>query len=204
MTEDRKAAEAAVKAAERAYDGAAKKADTAREKYVELNVIRNTAARALAHARTHPALFDDDPLLVVDPAAGVNPSPVRVTGNTFTATVDTKETVIHRLPQPTTPQDVATYVAPPAPVADVTHLEEAPPETDATPPWQQPAVAPEAPKTRRVGSRRKKADEPVAVEQPVALADPNPPAAEPTVQQQPQFTPDGFPIEGDDGTYNPF
>ena len=63
----RKAAESEVKKAEKAFEAASKKASNEREKYAALQAEANRAARALAHAKTNPDLFDDDPLAVVMP-----------------------------------------------------------------------------------------------------------------------------------------
>lgn len=67
MTDAKKQAEAVVKAAQKAYDAAAKKADDALAKYRPLRADANRKARELAHAETNPDLFDDDPLTVVAP-----------------------------------------------------------------------------------------------------------------------------------------
>lgn len=70
MTDSRKQAEAVVKAAEKAYTAAAKKADDALAKYRPLRAAANRAARELAYAKSHPDLFDDDDLAVIDVTLG--------------------------------------------------------------------------------------------------------------------------------------
>jgi hypothetical protein len=213
MTDARKAAEAAVKTAERAYESSAKKADAALEKAKELNAERNRAARALNHALANPDLFDDDPLSVVHIGPGI---PQAAPGHavTFSGHVPDSREVVRAIEQNTQATIAAAGIKPskqpaaapayaavaitaeeakfdlPVPPADDPRVgPEAPPADDDTPPWQAPPAT--APKTRRVGQRRTAAakTEPEAappVEQPA------PPVQQPAT---PQFLPDGTPVE---------
>jgi len=147
MTDEKKSALQAVKAAERAWESAAKKASASREKYLELQRDANAAARALAHARTNPALFDDDPTSVVLPS-DMPPAPP-------TPKLAVVEDAGDTPPEPEPWQD-----------ADI--------DAD-TPPWEEPVAAPEPeakPRTRRVGQRRTKVEpptpEPLSAPEPIA------------------------------------
>jgi hypothetical protein len=70
MTDAKKQAETVAKAAQKAYDVAAKKADDALAKYRPLRADANRKARELAYALANPELFEDDDLTPVQIALG--------------------------------------------------------------------------------------------------------------------------------------
>jgi hypothetical protein len=177
VSDEKKAATAAVTAAERAYSSAKKKADTALEKAREAVAASNVAARALVHARSNPALFDDDPLVLVDPDQvnngvitngtvtlhdGGSISHVTVSGNRASGSPEF------------TVQSPPTVVTPPSPAPQEARsepdLEGYPeqPEQPEAPPWTAPAQ-PEAPaaaapkkRTRKIAAKAPAAEQPPA------------------------------------------
>lgn len=169
-----KAAIAAVKAAEKAYASSQKKSSAAREKYLELQADTNRKARELAHARTNPDLYDDDPLTVVSP------------GQNLTGTTE-ESASIEVVPSPALPaQEVAQAVAektaaqPPAPPAPRPAPVEEPDDTalaggddgDDSDPWEQVAApAPAAPAKRRRSKAQQAAAEAIAEQAPAAEPD---------------------------------
>lgn len=193
--DDRKAAEAAVKSAEKAFDSASKKAETARQKYAEAQGVANAAARALDHARTNPALFDDDPLRPVTPVTGggflmagnriVGGGTVEIGGQTLTT--EQHKAAIHPyvaadpgpVANPAPPVEVV--AAEPESAVDTTGA--APAEPAAPEAWEQQLPVPEpaapAPRKRRT-TAAKKAAATVAAPETTAASEPEaPPAAQP-------------------------
>jgi hypothetical protein len=189
VSDEKKAATAAVTAAERAYNSAKKKADAALEKAREAVAASNVAARALVHARSNPALFDDDPLVLVDPdqvnngvihngtiklGAEGSVSHVTITGNGVSGSPEFTEV---QSPQPDRTVVVQPGTVQGAPVADdpVTLPQQGPDparvdtsDQPEAPPWTAPAQpaapAAAAPKkrTRKIAAKAPAAEQPPA------------------------------------------
>lgn len=165
---ERKDAEAEVKKAEKIWAAAAKKSDTAREKYAELQRETNAAARYLAHVRTDPILFDDDPLTVVEPGDRGKAHGLDV--GSATVTIFNTERPVRDV------ADASKIVAPPTPAGPPQAESQArvepdePPADNETPNWEQPAEPAAKPARKRRIAAKKPADQPpapqVAPEQP--------------------------------------
>lgn len=173
MTTDtaaQKAALATVKSAEKAYASAEKKSSAARERYLELQADTNRKARELAHARTNPDLYDDDPLTVVSPGqnlTGTKDEPEEFVPVKVHDQVKPGDTLMVRVPQPqpTVTVDASTaYVEPiakPAPepadetgdvdVLDGDALAEQLSEPD---PWNIPVAQPQPEPAKPVRKRK--------------------------------------------------
>lgn len=156
-TAEQKAAESRLKAAEKAHAAAAKKADDALEKYRPLRAAANRAARALAHAKTDPDLFQDDDLEIVLPAFG---------GTIVAATVEVPEAQSAPPVADVTHDSPITVAGVPAeqraggevvhPPQDVTAPDVEPPVEgdEERPPWVEPVEPPKAKRTRRIAPKK--------------------------------------------------